>query len=186
MEYFVDNFYEFSDIRQSKYSSFMMMYELYKAHEMCKVCLQLNVLDHVTVVGLKCQSCRDKELVDITSVSKQLPSVEVLMNNIEVNDDTNDDQSMLENDTKNNILDQTTHDENNNFHSINMADLVSFSPIVVIEKLDQEFITSFLRRDDQSDQKKRKKPSFDSMVIKKKNNSRIGNKLLKPINYVFD
>lgn len=171
MEYFVDNFYEFSDVRQSKYSSLMMIYELYKAHEMCKVCLQLNVLDHVTVDDLKCQSCHDKELVEI---SEQLPSDEVLMNDHkEVN---NVDQLMLENDSNNNILDQT-HDENNHFHNINIADLVKFSPIVVIEKLDQDFISTFLRKDDRSDQKKRKNPSTENMVIRKKNKSRIGNKL---------
>ena len=167
MEYFVDNFYEFSDIRQSKYSSFMMIYELYKVHGICKVCLQLNVLNDVTVVGLKCQSCRDKKLKSTTSIHN------VLINN------SMDDQLMLEYDSNNNNL-----DENNPFHSIDMADVVSFSPIVLIERLNQEFIESYIRKS------KIKQLSKQSKAIKKKSslkniNSNIGNNLLKPlINYV--
>ena len=160
MEFFVDNFYEFSDVRLSRYSSFMMIYELYKAHGICKVCLKLNVLDDVTVDSLKCQSCRDKELENINKQTQSIEIVEVLMNeSVEANNDNLLNPLCLFNDT---------HDKVNPNLNFNMAEVVSFSPTVVIEKLDQEFIKKFLRKNIESDEKKMKKLVNKSKVIKKK------------------
>lgn len=167
MEYFVENFYEFSDIRQSKYSSFMMIYELYRAHGMCKVCLQLNVLNYVTVVGLTCQSCRDKAHVRNAKISKKLTTIEIakiLMNNY------NDGDQLM--------LDQTSKDP---FHSINFVDILALSPFVRIERLTQDFIATLTRKKDQTN---REKLSIESKVIKKKQslkkfNTNIGNKSIK-------
>lgn len=191
MEFFVDNFYEFSDVRQSKYSSFMMIYELYKAHGMCKVCLQLNVLDEVTVVDLKCQSCRDKERLNI---KKQLQSIEIVdvnkQDKMQTNQDTILDQLIKIKDSNNNIPDLTKHNEIkfNPYLNFNMADIVSFSPTVIIEKLDNEFITTFLIKNNP----KIKKITAKSKAIKKKcvekpYNTRQGKNLLKSfIHYVID
>lgn len=190
MEFFVDNFYEFSDVRQSKYSSFMMIYELYKAHGMCKVCLQLNVLDEVTVVGLKCQSCRDKKLSDIKKQFQSIKIVDDLMHDkVETNNDTILDEFMMIKDSNNNTLDSTKPKKTkfNPYLNFNMEDIVSFSPTVIIEKLDNEFITTFLRK---NNSKKIKKITVKSKAIKKKcvkkPNTRKGNNLLKSLIHYVD
>ncbi|CAO1387862.1 unnamed protein product [Diamesa serratosioi] len=169
MEYFVDNNYEFSDVLQSRYSSFMMIYELYKEHRICKDCLQSNVLDDALVPRLKCQACHKKETDEIKIKDTVLQPIEIhdvyLNNSVEADDETVIDQFVLVNDSIDTVADQLVPDEYNPYLNFNQAEIISNSPIVMIEKLDTEFVTFFLRNNQTKG--KTKKHNIESNDIKK-------------------
>lgn len=191
MEFFVDNYYEFSDVRQSKYSSFMMIYELYKSHKMCQDCLEINVLDDALVPSLNCQRCSSKHKDDFKITDTALQSVEVIdvfmTNSVET--DSSMEQFMLVKNTNKNIVDQLTLEKNNPYLNFNQDEIISHSPFVSIKKLDKEVVSYFLRNTNQIEFTKTKKLINQSKIIKKsstkQNSARKGKILFKSLlNYV--